>query len=197
MRKVVVHGYIFAVADVRGSGASFGTRVDPTPPQESLDAYDITEWLATQPWCTGRVGMYGISYSGTDQLTAAATSPPHLKAIFPEMVMFDLYDFCYPGGICRHTFLRNWQQQVRALDLHQAQKAAPVDAPEEKAIRSAEQWPLPQVKPVAFHFCSGPSGSVKSANDGLLSSSAGGPGVDSYVVDYSTTSGSRARRRQP
>lgn len=60
MRKVVLYGYVFVVADVRGSGASFGTRVDPTPPQESLDAYDITEWLAAQPWCSGRVGMYEI-----------------------------------------------------------------------------------------------------------------------------------------
>ncbi|MCU0915740.1 MAG: CocE/NonD family hydrolase [Planctomycetes bacterium] len=61
MRKLVQHGYICAVADGRGSGVSFGARIDPNPPQESLAAYDITEWLATQPWCNGRVGMYGIS----------------------------------------------------------------------------------------------------------------------------------------
>jgi hypothetical protein len=90
MRKLVQHGYICAVADGRGSGVSFGARIDPNPPQESLAAYDITEWLATQPWCNGRVGMYGISYSGTAQLMAAGTAPPHLKAIFPEMGMFDL-----------------------------------------------------------------------------------------------------------
>lgn len=60
MREVVLHGYIFVAADVRGSGALLGTRVDP-PPQESLNAYAITGWLVAQPWCSGRVGMYGIS----------------------------------------------------------------------------------------------------------------------------------------
>ena len=53
MKKVILYGYVYAVAAVRGSGASFGTRIDPTPPQESLDAYDITEWLAAQHWCNG------------------------------------------------------------------------------------------------------------------------------------------------
>ncbi|OHB73506.1 MAG: hypothetical protein A2Z25_01835 [Planctomycetes bacterium RBG_16_55_9] len=134
MRKVVLHGYVDAVAAVRGSGASYGTRVDPTPPQESLDAYDITEWLAAQPWCSGKVGMYGISYSGTAQFMAASTSPPHLKAIFPEMAMFDLYDFCYPGGIYRHTFIQNWASQVKGFDLHLAQKPAPVDGAKEDEL---------------------------------------------------------------
>ena len=64
MRKVVPCGYIFAVADVRGAGASFGTRIDPNPPQESLDAYDITEWLAAQPWWLWCCG-----------LTSTATAP--------------------------------------------------------------------------------------------------------------------------
>jgi len=118
MRKVVAHGYIFVVAAARGSGASFGTRVDATPPQESLDAYDITEWLAVQPWCSGAVGMYGISYSGTAQFMAAGTAPSRLKAIFPEMAMFDLYDFCYPGGIFRYRFMKDWARQTQALDTH-------------------------------------------------------------------------------
>jgi len=134
MRKVVLHGYIFAVAAVRGSGASFGTRVDATPPAESLDAYDITEWLAAQPWCSGPVGMYGISYSGTAQFMAAGTAPPHLKAIFPEMAMFDLYDFCYPGGIFRYRFMEAWAGMVQALDTHQARTPAPVDGDKDRAL---------------------------------------------------------------
>jgi putative CocE/NonD family hydrolase len=137
MRKVISYGYIFAVAEVRGSGASFGVRVDPTPPAESLDAYDITEWLAAQPWCSGRIGMYGISYSGTSQLTAASTAPPHLKAIFPEMTMFDLYELCYPGGIYRSILMKNWAAQTQGLDRQQVGKAVPVD--EDKDHRLLEQ----------------------------------------------------------
>ncbi|MEJ2701085.1 MAG: CocE/NonD family hydrolase [Sedimentisphaerales bacterium] len=135
MRKVVLYGYVYAVAAVRGSGASFGTRIDPTPPQESLDAYDITEWLAARPWCTGKVGMYGISYSGTDQFMAASAAPPHLKAIFPEMAMLDLYDMVYPGGIFRHTFMRHWAQEVRELDLYLARKPAPVEGASDKDLQ--------------------------------------------------------------
>ncbi len=137
MRKVVLYGYVYAVAAVRGSGASFDTRIDPTPPQESLDAYDLTEWLAAQPWCTGKVGMYGISYSGTVQFMAASTAPPHLKAIFPEMTMFDLYDFVYPGGILRHTFIQYWAKQIRALDLHLARKPAPVEGTTKATVQEA------------------------------------------------------------
>ena len=134
MRKLLPHGYIFVVADVRGSGASFGTRVDPTPPQESLDAYDITEWIAKQPWCNGNIGMYGISYAGSAQFMAARARPPHLKAIFPEMAMFDLYDLCYPGGVYRHTLMKGWQQQVRTLDLSQGQRVAPVDEDKDQRL---------------------------------------------------------------
>jgi putative CocE/NonD family hydrolase len=137
MRKVVLHGYVYAVAAVRGSGASFGTRIDPTPPQESLDAYDLTEWLAAQSWCSGKVGMYGISYSGSDQFMAASAAPPHLKAIFPEMAMFDLYDFVYPGGIYRDTFMQNWARQIRGFDLHLARKPAPVTGASDDDLQQA------------------------------------------------------------
>jgi len=137
MDKVVRYGYVYAVAAVRGSGASFGTRVDPTPPVESLDAYDITEWLAAQPWCSGKVGMYGISYSGTDQLMAASAAPPHLKAIFPEMAMFDLYDLGYPGGIYRHTLMQNWARQIKALDSFSARKPAPVEGSSAAELQEA------------------------------------------------------------
>ena len=133
MRKVVLYGYVYAVVAVRGSGASFGSRIDPTPPQESLDAYDVTEWLAAQSWCNGNVGMYGISYSGTVQFMAASTAPPHLKAIFPEMAMFDLYDLGYPGGIYRPSLMQNWARQIQDLDLFRQRTPALVDpqAPED------------------------------------------------------------------
>ena len=72
------------------------------------DAYDITEWLATQPWCDGSVGMFGRSYMGITQYIAASMAPPHLKAIYPEMAMFDLYDTVYPGGIMRNGFIFGW-----------------------------------------------------------------------------------------
>lgn len=66
MRSILSHGYIIAVVDVRGSGASFGTRNGIFTPEEAQDTYDIVEWFAEQPWCDGNIGMYGGSYLGID-----------------------------------------------------------------------------------------------------------------------------------
>ena len=67
-------GYAVAIQDVRGrysSGGEFYTFVN-----ESNDGHDSVEWLASQPWCTGKVGMYGVSYVGATQWLAAKSKPP-------------------------------------------------------------------------------------------------------------------------
>jgi len=258
---------------------------------------------------------------------AASTAPPHLKAIFPEMAMFDMYSFAYPGGVFHYDFISKWSSLVRDLDT--VVFAAPVDedsdgtmlaeaieehkanrdvyelaasmpyrnsrdeennltyldsspssyvseikksgvavyhlvgwydlytrdatvwfknldnpqkivigpwshtgteglalaaeylrwydywlkgidngimdeapiyyytmgAPEGKEWRTAWQWPLPNEKPTPYYFRSGPSGSVNSVNDGLLStkSPSSAIGQDDYTVDYATTSGTATR----
>lgn len=77
------HGYAFAVADCRGRGNSQGEYI-PFDPQHSLDGYDLTEWLASQPWCDGQVTMWGGSYGGTVQWLTARELPPHLATIVPS-----------------------------------------------------------------------------------------------------------------
>jgi uncharacterized protein len=125
LKLLVRHGYVVSVADLRGSGASFGTREHLVTEFDRWDAYDITEWLAAQPWSNGRVGMFGKSFMGLMQFLAASTAPPHLRAIFPEKTLFDLYSFAYPGGVFRHDYARAWGNNVTALDRTTA--AAPVD----------------------------------------------------------------------
>jgi predicted acyl esterase len=66
---------------------------------EASDAYDLTEWLGTQPWSHGKVGMMGCSHSGQIEWPAAGTKPPHLKAIFPQCYSFDYYFGKSQGGI--------------------------------------------------------------------------------------------------
>ena len=343
---VLKHGYVIAAADVRGDGASFGVSTGAFGPEEATDAYDIIEWLAAQPWSTGKIGMCGISYQGMTQLFAASTGPPHLAAIMPDMVMFDLYSFSYPGGVFQDDFIAEWSQIVKLLDT--IAPAAPVDedtdgklliqaleehkknvypiettaegkfrdaldpqaqtrpyfdqgpqsylkgiresgskigvylvagwfdmwprdmlawfnnlpnpkkiiiapwshshdyaagwkdtvlplagfvpqfdyaaeqvrwydywlkgidngitaeppiryftigAPESAAWKDARQWPLPEEKPTPYYFQAGPSGSVQSANDGLLGEKApsGDSGRDDYVVDYTTSTGPATR----
>lgn len=119
------HGYVVAIADARGCGASFGVRRAVVSDQDAEDAYDITEWLAAQPWSNGRIGMFGKSFMGMAQLLAASVAPPHLAAILPEKTLFDLYSFAYPGGVLRDDYAKAWGSNARSLD--RLTPAAPVD----------------------------------------------------------------------
>jgi putative CocE/NonD family hydrolase len=116
LQELLKHGYVVAVVDVRGSGASFGTWDGSFSPKETQDAYDVTEWFAAQPWCNERVGMYGPSYLGSTQYMAASLAPPHLKAIFPQKAPCDRYALLYPGGIFRRDFSEAWGKGVKELD---------------------------------------------------------------------------------
>ncbi|MBE7553887.1 MAG: CocE/NonD family hydrolase [Anaerolineales bacterium] len=116
LQPLLKHGYIIVSVDVRGTGASFGTYRGLFTPEETRDAYDITEWLAVQPWSDGNIGMFGRSYLGITQFMAASTAPPHLKAIFPEMSEFDHYSFVYPGGVFHDDFFRRWGNMIKKLD---------------------------------------------------------------------------------
>ncbi|RIK37910.1 MAG: hydrolase [Chloroflexi bacterium] len=72
-------GYAFVSQDVRGRCDSDGEWVPMV--NEGPDGYDTIEWIAEQPWCSGKVGMMGGSYGGLVQWTAAKHRPPHLAAM--------------------------------------------------------------------------------------------------------------------
>lgn len=319
LETLVRHGYVVVAVDIRGSGASYGTRQGVFSQQEKDDLYDMTEWFAAQNWCDGNVGMYGGSYLGTGQYWAATIAPPHLKAIFPEVAPFEGYPQAYPGGVFNDKFLGTWQlgnqyldvlipaapvdedtdgsmlaealeQHKGNLDVHAYTKSRPyrddmdltlsleyyysevedsgipiyhwggwydlfakspplwfhnvdnpqkvvlgpwfhsdrdddnalmatehlrwydywlkgidngvmdeppihyytIGAPQGEEWRTAWEWPLPNEKPTNYYFAGGHSGSVSSANDGLLSTAqpTGASGRDEYTVDYTTNTGS-------
>ncbi len=75
------HGYVFALVDVRGRGNS-GGEFEPFA-NEPRDGHDVVEWLAKQPFCDGKVAMWGGSYAGFDQWATAKEFPPHLATIVP------------------------------------------------------------------------------------------------------------------
>ena len=133
--EVVRHGYVVAAVDVRGSGASFGKFTGMFNLPETQDAYDITEWLAAQAWSNGNVGMYGGSYLGITQYMAAGQKPPHLKAIFPEVAVSDLYDLLWHGGIFHGPFIEFWSKLVRRLDVDRP--ALPVDEDKDGSLLKA------------------------------------------------------------
>jgi len=101
-------GYACVRVDTRGSGKSPG-KSDPSSYQEGLDTYDSIEWVAKQSWCSGNVGMLGISYHAASQWRAANLNPPALKAIMPWEGRADQYrDQGYHGGIFALGFIGNW-----------------------------------------------------------------------------------------
>ncbi len=97
--EYVKRGYIVAVPDPRGIGKSEGAWDGLYGRQEQEDCYDVIEWLASLPYCTGKIGMIGISYFSILQPMVAALKPPHLTAIMMVEVVDNLYEHNYPGGV--------------------------------------------------------------------------------------------------
>ncbi|HEX5824828.1 MAG TPA: CocE/NonD family hydrolase, partial [Candidatus Limnocylindrales bacterium] len=97
---LAARGYALCRLDVRGTGSSPGIALDEYTARETQDGYDAVEWLAGQPWCNGKVGMWGISYGGFTAIQVAKLRPPHLAAIVPMYATDDRYtaDVHYIGG---------------------------------------------------------------------------------------------------
>ena len=99
LKDLTDYGYVVAVADIRGKGASYGARRGFQDRTEALDGRDLVQWLAGQTWSTGKVGMLGCSYLGGTTVQVASTAPPALTAIFTGATDFDKFDFVRRGGI--------------------------------------------------------------------------------------------------
>jgi uncharacterized protein len=91
------HGVPFLTVDVRGRGNSEG-QYDPLL-QEAHDGYDVVEWLAKQPYCNGKISMWGGSYAGYDQWATAKEFPPHLATIVPVAAPYAGVDFPMQNNI--------------------------------------------------------------------------------------------------
>jgi uncharacterized protein len=94
------HGYAGVRVDMRGSGESDGLLEDEYIKQEQDDCLEVIAWIAKQTWCTGAVGMMGISWGGFNGLQVAARRPPALKAVITLCSTDDRYadDIHYMGG---------------------------------------------------------------------------------------------------
>jgi len=97
---LAAHGYAAVRVDMRGAGDSDGVMRDEYTPQEWADCREVIAWIAAQPWCTGQVGMIGLSWSGFNALQLAALAPPALEAIVTTCASDDRYrdDMHYMGG---------------------------------------------------------------------------------------------------
>jgi putative CocE/NonD family hydrolase len=107
---IAAHGYACIRVDLRGSGDSEGVLPDEYDPAEQADLLEVIAWIAEQEWCTGAVGMTGISWSGFNSLQLAAHRPPALKAIITVCSTDDRYDndVHYMGGAVLAFYLVIW-----------------------------------------------------------------------------------------
>lgn len=109
------HGYAAVRVDMRGTGESDGIIEDEYTTQELDDAVEVLAWLAVQPWCTGELGMWGISWGGFNALQVAARRPPGLRAIMTLCSTDDRYadDVHYRGGCVLASDMLHWASSMQ------------------------------------------------------------------------------------
>ena len=97
---LAAQGFACVRVDMRGSGESDGLLLDQYREQELADGEEALAWIARQPWCTGDVGMMGLSWGGFSGLQLAARRPPALRAVVSVCATDDLWtdNMHYKGG---------------------------------------------------------------------------------------------------
>ena len=96
--RALDRGYAVVIQEVRGRHVSDGEWLPYA--HEAEDGFDTIDWIASQPWCDGNVGMFGISYHGATQWLAATEAHPALKTIIPGVTADSYYDsWTYHGGV--------------------------------------------------------------------------------------------------
>lgn len=142
--QLVKYGYNVAIVDFRGlyasHGANKGFNRGEWLPEARWDSYDITEWLADQPFSDGNIGMWGCSATGGSQMQTLTTSPPSLKAIIPLSAEYDAYSFAVLGGVARERpigppGMKTGPAMIAARD----KMAVPIDGDDDRSLLSAAQ----------------------------------------------------------
>ncbi|MFE6867721.1 CocE/NonD family hydrolase [Kitasatospora sp. NPDC057692] len=116
-RRWTARGYAYVTADLRGTGASFGTLTSEPSDEAAADAGPLSDWIAAQPWSNGRVGTTGDSYGGDTAMLAASLGNHHIAAVAPISYDFDAYeDLARPGGVLIEPRLAPYAMLLRILD---------------------------------------------------------------------------------
>ena len=123
----VEQGYAYVHLDIRGSGRS-GGEYGFFDQRERRDLYETIEWIAAQPWSSGKVGGIGQSYYAVTQWAMAAERPPHLTCIAPYDGHNDIYrGWAYHGGIACGFVSNWWNNSVRVANKFPANGQLPRD----------------------------------------------------------------------
>ncbi len=130
--RFVRAGYAVVTQDSRGRYASDGDYVPFTVEHtgDAEDGYDAVEWLASQPFCDGRIGTLGASYNAWMQWQLAKLRPPHLKAMCAYTIPLELTEVDYPGGFRPGRRIK-WWMTTMAPDLRRREGLPPPHTSEE------------------------------------------------------------------
>ena len=104
-KEATSRGYVGIIADTRGKRLS-PNAIEPFE-HDAKDAYYIIDWISKQPWCNGKVGMYGGSYLGFSQWSAVKHLHPALKTIVPQVSVGAGIDYPRHNGVFM-TFMLRW-----------------------------------------------------------------------------------------
>ena len=139
-QRAASRGYVVFLQDVRGRYTSDGEWYPFL--HESEDGYDTIEWIATQPYSDGRVGMFGASYVGATQMLAAIAHPPHLAGICPIVTASDYHNgWTYQGGAFEQWFDQSWTSGLAQDTLaHQIERLP--STPEEVNVLPLTAYPI-------------------------------------------------------
>jgi len=116
-------GYAHLVVEIRGAGASFGTKRSIFVKELVADGGEVLDWIVEQPWSNGRVGATGISALGLTSMMLATGKHPALKAIAPRFTVFDVFCAVHPGGLLENRFLTDIGRSLRAMDMGRLHEA--------------------------------------------------------------------------
>ncbi len=133
--------------DIRGTGASTGIIENEYVPVEQGDNLEILAWAASQEWCSGNLGMWGISWGGFSSLQTAMLRPPQLKAIAAMHATHDRFacDVHYVGGSLHAAEQVDWPPSMISSNALPPDPDIFGDGWYEEWIRRLEgtpQWPL-------------------------------------------------------
>ncbi|CAM9189898.1 unnamed protein product [Pylaiella littoralis] len=116
-KSFLSHGMVLVSVDVRGTGASFGTHPGPWSCEEQQDSLEVLDWVDRQPWSSGQVALWGVSYEGTSAFFTSLLKHPTVVCCCPMFFFWDVYDdISHPGGVPMRHFSVSWQGFNDSLD---------------------------------------------------------------------------------
>lgn len=109
-------GFAFVRPDLRGSGDSGGIMEDEYTEREQRDCEQVIDWLAAREWCSGAVGMIGVSWGAFAALQMAARRPEALRGVVAIHGSDDRYadDVHYLGGCVSALDMSQWATSMLA-----------------------------------------------------------------------------------